>query len=311
MDDSVQYPRCKECGCLDICADGSVLWDHEAMEWELSGDFEGEFCADCSGEEIEWVNRIVLFTPEAREKLQNELRGMDRAEYRKSLNLPHRYVATAHSRKPTRTTMNKPYPGILKLNTPRVQQFKLEGALPSGTVIMVDWVDRTLNLEYPSDTPSLPDSSHRDKYKEELLAHNEAAGDEVPQDPEPELPMEHTTTVDPTKDQKYIIMDADGWSHAPNGVGITKAQHKAKSPLIGLLNDTARIVDKVKQPSCCYAVATFRGKPDTAVFISGQLSQLFWRGLLRRKKYHCGCKNVACATDKALFHYQLMSGVGK
>lgn len=49
-----KHPECKECGSRAIHASGSVRWDRETRDWELSGDIEGEFCIDCGSEEIRW-----------------------------------------------------------------------------------------------------------------------------------------------------------------------------------------------------------------------------------------------------------------
>jgi len=69
MADPKKYPRCRDCGCLDIVADGSVGWNQESMEWELSGNIEGEFCPECSSEEIEWIDEpttIICGNPRTR-----------------------------------------------------------------------------------------------------------------------------------------------------------------------------------------------------------------------------------------------------
>jgi len=198
--------------------------------------------------------------------------------------------------------MNKPYPRVLVPINQAIQRFKLDRALPSGTYFMIDWDNRTIELEYPENTQALP-------------AHNEAADEEGDQafiDPEPELPMEHTNITDATKDKKYVVMDADGWSHAPNGSRFSNQQRAGNSPLIQLFKEVEKLLVKEKMPVCCFALANARGKPDISPHISGQLSSLFMRGVLRRKKYHCECRGCVDVSDgRTIYHYQLMSGGGK
>lgn len=208
--------------------------------------------------------------------------------------------------------MNKPYPGVLVLSTPIVQKFILEGALPSGTSIIIDWVARTIDLGYPPSGDKEKQGFYKEKTAMVLKALENPQteeGDEAFIDPEPELPMEQTNLVDATKEKKYVVMDSEGWSHAPNGTRFSNQQKAGNSPLISLFKELEKLIAKEKMPVCCFALANARGNPDISPHISGQLSSLFMRGVLRRQKYHCECRGCVDVSDgRTIYHYQLMSG---
>jgi hypothetical protein len=79
------------------------------------------------------------------------------------------------------------------------------------------------------------------------------------------------------------------------------------------LQAVRRILAKTQQPVCCQAIEAEWYNDASAVPLagrlnmwtaSGALSDLFLRGFLMRKMYHCGCVNCKENT-KPLFHYVL------
>ncbi len=163
----------------------------------------------------------------------------------------------------------------------------------SGGTLTIDW--RTRRVEF-TPTEMEPDT------QKPALDLGSVVAALMPPEPELDLEPSHADRVAEAHASGADAYTLDGWQYA---AVLVPSQLRSGSQMGDVAYRAGEQYKTTGQP-VCYASLDIDIKESMR---SGILAQLFDRGHLARRKYHCGCAGVANPPKRIVYHYRPVAPV--